>query len=311
MFETLTLSKNGTSILQVTAKNKRQRSDIMEIARYIDQNDVVLLRGFDFETVDDFKTFSDAIGESFKPYAGGAFERKTVSGDNTVLEVSGGKTSLVPLHGEMYYGSIRPSRLWFYCEVAPTTGGETLLCDGKAFYQGLSESTQGILKNNKLSYIVTYSDQEWQAIFQSSNLKDVQAYCDGSGLVLSTTKDGGIQTTYTTSPLITNSRGEVLFINNIIPVLGQEYILGNQNRVVRWENGEKISPDIFKELLDVSDRLAYRHKLHSSDLVILSNNTMLHGRTEITDQRRRVLVRLGYEECLVEACQLDESCLLD
>lgn len=301
-FEAFFHSRRGTSIVQInfTDKTSLNDKDFVEISRYIDNNDAVLLRGFNIKNGDDFKAFSGALCEVFRPYAGGAFEREMVNGDNTLLEVSGGKTSLVPLHGEMYYSAIRPSRLWFFCETPPGIGGETQVCNCRAFYQGLSETTKQELASRNVSYIVKYTDREWQVIFQTSDLDVVRAYCKEAGMTLNMLEAGGVETVYTTSPLLKTSSDDMLFINNLITILGQEYVMGGSSRIVRWENGEKIPLSMFQEFIRVSDQLAYNHKWQYHDLLVLNNNKVLHGRTQVTDQNRRILVRLGYKKNLCE-----------
>ncbi|MFT5082335.1 MAG: alpha-ketoglutarate-dependent taurine dioxygenase [Lentisphaeria bacterium] len=294
------IHQKGTTLFSVKKDPgvELNEDSLLQLAQYIDRNDVVLLRNFDLQALDDFKAFSDSFNDQFQPYVGGAFEREPVQGDRTILEVTGGKTSLVPLHGEMYYSQIKPSRLWFYCHVAPSKGGATQVCDAATFYRQLSETTKTLLQNNLVSYIVTYQKEEWRNIFQNDDLQKVKDHCESEKMDFKVLPNDGIQTTYTTSPLVKHKDGSMLFINNLIPILAQEYILQKNNRVVRLQNGTQISLQIFEEFIGLTNAIAYDHNWQSQDVIVVNNQHVMHGRTQIIDQNRHILVRLGYEASL-------------
>ncbi|MEJ6484954.1 TauD/TfdA family dioxygenase [Nostoc punctiforme UO1] len=113
--------------------------DKEEIISLFKANGILLFRGFDVD-VDIFKEFTNLLSIDFINYAGGAFSRRVINGDQTVLSVNDFKSE-IKLHGEMYYQKNIPLMLWFFCANPPLEDGETTVCDGRQFFNEISSST--------------------------------------------------------------------------------------------------------------------------------------------------------------------------
>src|SRR5215471_15168281 len=73
------------------------------------------------------------------------------SADRTIVEVVGGEADMC-LHQELGYVPWSPDVVWFFCRKAPSSGGQTTVCDGIKFAQSLSQSTIRILIDKPILY---------------------------------------------------------------------------------------------------------------------------------------------------------------
>ncbi|MRD46217.1 TauD/TfdA family dioxygenase [Caenimonas koreensis] len=253
----------------------------------------LLFRGFGL-TADTFCEFSESLGEGFMDYQGGAFERKAINQNPTLLSVTGeGQSFAVPFHGEMYYRRHKPQLLWFYCAVAPSKGGETTLCDGAEFFKRLSRRTRDLFLKRRIAYIRRYTPQQWHVIYQTSDEAEVRAVCERNGLECRLSPSGELETRYETSAVVHDASGQPMFINNVLPILMQERVWLLDSNLVRFTGNESISDDIFQELLEVSAALEVAIPWQTGDVVLVDNRRLMHGRREIEDLKRKVLVRMS------------------
>lgn len=266
---------------------------IPELKQRFNSGRALLFRGFETDQ-SIFSGFTEKLGKDFMSYQGGAFERKSVSNSKTLMTVTGeGQTFGVPLHGEMYYSSKRPKVLWFYCEKAPSADGETTICDANEFYLNLSESTRTLFETQKINYIRRYEREQWKAIFQTDNTAKIEAYCNDSNLSHHFPETNLLETSFETDAIVKNADQKPCFINNIMPVLTQELAWKRQTSIVRLSDGSPIPSDVYEELMALSKKLVYEHSWQDGDIVMIDNRYLMHGRNEISDQNRKILVRLS------------------
>ncbi len=257
---------------------------------------VLLFRGFGVNT-ETFKAFTDLFGSNFMAYVGGAYnKRETINNDKTLLTVTGRKLKFgVPLHGEMYYMHRKPTLLWFYCETPAATDGETTVCDGIAIYKALSDSTRELFETKKIKYLRSYPDGKWQEVYQTDDLDFVAAACQENGVTAKIDHEKKlVETEYTCPAIIDSPDGtQRIFINNILPVAGGEYLLGDTSSVVRLEDDSHIPQAVLLELKGIAERLTKPVAWQKGDIIMVDNRRMLHGRRLFSDDRRNIYVRLS------------------
>ena len=101
---------------------------------------LILLRGFEFNT-DTLTSFIDLYTEK---YSRDASRRETRFNNKKIRNVDYGLEE-GNLHSESSFSPSFPEIVWFYCHVPPTTGGETILCDGIKLWNSLSSKTKVFL----------------------------------------------------------------------------------------------------------------------------------------------------------------------
>lgn len=91
----------------------------------------ILFRGFSgLATPDDFEDVATAVS-NLMDYVGGTSPRRAAKGHiSTSTEAP--PWAVIPQHQEMSYTSPYPDKVMFFCEVAPSVGGQTPLADMRA-----------------------------------------------------------------------------------------------------------------------------------------------------------------------------------
>lgn len=289
--QTLPLSETfGSTVLGAT-KQDICRLDQAEVIEQFNTSSLLLFRGFDVDT-EDFKKFTELFSTNFVSYIGGAYSREMINGDKTLLSVTGGKLAFpVALHGEMYYRKHKPDILWFYCASPALKDGETTVCDGIQIYNQLSSSTQELFQEKKLKYTRTYPTGIWQKIYQTDDLSHVAAVCQDNDMQLEANSEQ-ITTHYVASAIQPSRCGKhQVFINNILPVVAQE-INGNTSSIVRFEDDSKIPESVIDEINTITEQLIHLVSWQKSDVLMIDNTRLMHGRRAFADNQRDIYVRL-------------------
>ncbi len=255
---------------------------------------VLLFRGFGFDK-DTFVTFSRGITPGFINYAGGAYPRDPIDGDDTVLSVTGNRQAFaVPFHGEMFYTKYRPTVLWFFCNTPPAAGGETTVCDGIQFYERLSPATKALFAKKQLKYVRHYKHGDWQKIYQSEDPADVERLCQerDTGFRFDPS-DESVSTTYVTPAYNKDIyTGRTAFINNILPVIVQQSS-GQEHSKVILEDDTPIPADVLTEIQEVAEELTIPLAWQTGDIAMINNTRCMHGRKAFEDMNREIFIRMA------------------
>ncbi|HAZ46448.1 MAG TPA: taurine catabolism dioxygenase TauD [Cyanobacteria bacterium UBA11369] len=270
--------------------------DKTEVINSFTAYSLVLFRGFDINT-DKFKKFTELFSTNFMSYVGGAYSRKMINGDETLLSVTEAgdseDDSAIPLHGEMYYKKQKPTLVWFYCANPALKGGETTVCDGFQIYNNLNSSTQKLFEEKRIKYIRNYPDGKWQQIYGTDDLMIVKQVCESNHIQLTVNKDKFITTEYVCSAIIKSRCGQHrVFINNLLPVIEQEFTYGSKVSIVRFEDGTKIPETAIREVQEIAEQLTHLIKWQKHDILMVDNTKLLHGRKTFYDNQRNIYVRL-------------------
>ena len=277
-----------------TAASATGLPDLEFIASQFKKHGVLLLRGFPFDK-DAFVEFSRTVTPSFVNYSGGAYARESIDGDSTVLSVTGRRQFFaVPLHGEMFYTTVRPTVLWFYCEQPPVDRGETTVCDGIQLYERLGSATRRLFEEMRIKYVRRYPDGDWQKIYQTEDLAEVGRLCqERSTEFFLDESDGSVVTTFLTWAYSQDiySRGRC-FVNNILPVAVQQ-ARGNEHSKVFMEDDSAIPEIVLREIAGTAEDLTLNVAWKKGDVVMINNTRCMHGRRLFEDSQREIFVRMA------------------
>ncbi|XP_072055587.1 clavaminate synthase-like protein At3g21360 [Arachis hypogaea] len=98
----------------------------------------LLFRGFTVNTASDFNDVVEAFGYDELPYVGGAAPRTNVVGRVFTANESP-PDQKIPFHHEMAQVPEFPSKLFFFCEVEPASGGETPIVLSHVVYEKMKK----------------------------------------------------------------------------------------------------------------------------------------------------------------------------
>ncbi|GBF80515.1 TauD/TfdA family dioxygenase [Aphanothece sacrum] len=249
------LNRNNTSILEL------DKSEIIELFQ---SYGVLLFRGFEAD-VEIFTQFSNSLSSNFINYAGGVFNRKIINNDPTVLTVNDFKDE-VKLHGEMYYQKYQPLMIWFFCATPPLENGQTIVCDGRQFFEALPEHLKDLLLTKKLKYTGHLSQEAWQKRYKTDDLEEVKATCFSNDMQCQVNEDQSIDLQYICPAIHSSRKGDCrTFINSLLPA---KKLTPNN---VLFEDDSKILDDVMTELYDIGEKLTTEINWQKGDILMIDN----------------------------------------
>ncbi|BDM83939.1 TauD/TfdA family dioxygenase [Acaryochloris marina] len=246
---------------------------------------VILFRGFDTD-IESFTQFSNKLSNNFMDYSGGVFNRRVINGNPTILTVNDFNNE-VRLHGEMYYQKTIPQMLWFYCHQPASSDGETIICDGKRFYNALNDSLKELFRHKKLRYVSKMDKSAWIKRYKTDNLSDLKRICESNDVQLYVNEDQSIETHFI-CPIVhpSRSREYLVFINSLLPAKKM------YPDSVTFDDGSKIDEDIMLQLNDIAEKLVVEICWEKGDILMIDNTRIMHGRRAFLDDNREIYLRL-------------------
>lgn len=300
--------------LMIEAKGRAPLSALPrdEVATLFRRHGALLFRHFDADSRA-FVEFTSAYCENFSTYQGGGFrwgslDREKVDGNETLLTVTGSTQSFgIPLHGEMYYMSRRPSVLWFFCENPPSEAGETTLCSGAELYRRLGEPEREFFRRHRLKYIRRLTGDEWRLAFQMEDPEGLRRWCDENESTIAENPDGSVTIEYVSPAVRRDPAADAeVFINSLLIVHSAEQALRagfaaklsglpreDSPLVVRTEEGEELPADLVERVGRVGKDLTAKVAWEKGDVLMVDNRRIMHGRRSCHDRGRRIYVRMG------------------
>ncbi|MBW4646263.1 MAG: TauD/TfdA family dioxygenase [Goleter apudmare HA4340-LM2] len=259
--------------------------DITEIISLFKSYGVLLFRGFE-TNAEIFKEFSNLLSTDFIDYTGGAFTRRVINGDKTLLSVNDYQFE-IKLHGEMYYQQNIPLLLWFYCAHPASKAGETTVCDGKQFFTEISSSTKELFSKKKLKFSVNIPQDEWHKKYQTDDLHKLEEMCRNNNTHLKINEDNSIVLEYICPAIIPSRCGKYqVFINSLLPTKQLS------PKILNFDDDSEIPEDVVAELNEIAERITTNISWQKGDILMIDNTRIMHGRRAFTDEKRDIYIRL-------------------
>ena len=246
---------------------------------------ILLFRGFTADT-GIFREFSNLFSNNFLDYACGAFNRRVINDDKTILSVNDFQTE-IKLHGEMYYQKNIPLMLWFFCANPAAKNGETTVCDGRQFFAELSNSTKELFSQKQLKFTAKMNQEEWQRKYKTDDVNELKEICQKNDTHLTIYEDQSIPIQYICPVVIPSRCGKYqIFINSLLP--------GMQLNPDLWkfDDNSKIPDELMKELNGIAERITTNIDWKKGDILMIDNTRVMHGRRAFTDETREIYIRL-------------------
>lgn len=132
-----------------------------EIQEKLLKKGALLFRGFPLKEPADFNAAVQSLkfGEMLS-YVGGDSPRKKVEG-RVYTSTEAPKNFKIPLHQEMSFIRDFPRHIYFFCEIAPQAGGQTIIADGRKILEALNEKVRRRFSANQLKYVSHYWGKSW------------------------------------------------------------------------------------------------------------------------------------------------------
>lgn len=254
------------------------------------EHGALLFRGF-AGNIDQFSALTDRFCESYmiNPNAG----RNTVCAEKKIETVNK-KFGPFELHAERHQTPPTPHICFFYCNEAPLTMGETSFCDGELLVSILRDELRDMLLGRELWYHAPVNPMTVMGLMEVDNLDDLQQALVEKKLDHIYHINGDrVSETYETPVLHKSAYSDNLAFANFL--LFSRFMFKNQKTFPTFENGEIIPNEVCEEIRNTAATITVYHKWQNSDLLMLDNTRVMHGRAGIVeDGPRDIWTRFGY-----------------
>ena len=177
----------------------------------------------------------------------------------------------IPYHHEMAQVPNFPKVLFFNCETAPSTGGQTTLVPSNVIYQEMVKRKPEFVKRLEtegVRYVRTIPENDdplspigrgWKSTYLTDNKEDVIKQAKEQGTDLEWLENGNVKTTTKILPgvKVDTRTGKKTWFNSIIAAyLGWQDSRNDRKKAVIFPNGESMGEDDMKVLEEVFEENA-------------------------------------------------------
>lgn len=278
-----------------------------QVAEDLIRHGAVLCRGFDVPDADAFSVAARTFSPNLLDYVERAAPRTEVA-DRVFTSTEMSKDRSIELHHEMSYSHSWPSRLYFYCDVPPTVGGATPVASERRVFPEIPDEVKERFVRHGVRYVRNYGpdvDLPWQEVFQTTDRREVDAYCHASGTQTVWSGDDNLRTVADRQAVATHpGTSETVWFNHahlfhpsalpaeVVEVMVEEYGPDGLPRNVLYGDGEPIEDEVIALIRGIYDDARITFPWQRSDVLIVDNFLATHGR-EPFDGDRRILVAMS------------------
>jgi alpha-ketoglutarate-dependent taurine dioxygenase len=306
------LEHNGTRVCVVSAKECLSVDACLPylqaiVARAKHDCGAVLLRGFDALGACGLDRFVASFGAPLLTYEFGSTPRSRIE-KRVYSSTEYPADQWIDQHNEQSYTRKWPATIWFYCDVAAEQGGATPVADSRRVYERLDPALRRLFTERRVMYVRNFGnglDVPWQQAFGTGDRQEVEAYCRAQGIGCEWLDDGTALRTkqICQSELRHPVTGETVWFNQAhlfhlssLPAALQETLLDvvDEDRLPRnacFGDGTPIAPALLDEIRAVYRETMLSFDWQPTDLLMLDNVLMSHGRAPFSG-KRRVLVAM-------------------
>ena len=264
----------------------------------------VLLRGFEVQTAERFRSFATGFGSDLLTYEFGSTPRSNVTaGIYTSTEYP--PHQHIPLHNEQAYTRDWPMKIWFFCQQASPVGGATPIGDSRAIYRQVGEQIRQRFASKGLMYTRNYGnglDVSWEQVFNTEDRSVVHAYCEAHGISLEWKEEGGLRTRQVCQAVATHPRtGDAVWFNQAhlfhvsnLPEEVRETLLDlveeeDLPRNVYYGDGSPLEESLLEDIRGVMQQEQVEFSWQDNDVLMLDNMLTAHGRAPFQGPRKVVV----------------------
>lgn len=264
----------------------------------------ILFRGFKVEDVNEFDWFIRSVSAEILEYKERSSPRSQVSGRIYTSTEYPASQPIFP-HNENSYQLSWPTKIFFFCLVPATTGGETPIVDSRKVFQRLTPELRERFIKKQVKYVRNFGVEfglRWSFAFQTTDKREVENYCRQHEIRCEWRGDDQLRTEAIRPALVRHPRTEewswfnhatFFHCSTLDPLMREALLseLGEENlpNNTYYGDGSSIEPQVLEEL-----RAAYRDETvsfpwQSGDVLMLDNLLVAHARMPYTGPRKVVV----------------------
>ncbi|KAK4736094.1 hypothetical protein R3W88_010355 [Solanum pinnatisectum] len=299
---------NGVPFPAVLTPNSNQpKSQLPQIIKeqktwigsLLHQSGAVLFRGFPVNSASDFNDVVEAFGYEELPYVGGAAPRTSVVGRVFTANESP-PDQKIPFHHEMAQVPDYPSKLFFFCDVEPGSGGETPIVPSHVVYEKMKNKYPEFverLEEHGLIYIRVLGEDDdpsspigrgWKSTFLTKDKGVAEERAAKLGMKLEWLEDG-VKTVMGPIPGIkfNQERQQKIWFNSMVAAYtGWKDARNDPVKAVTFGDGQPLPAEVVHDCLSILEDESVAIPWKKGDILLIDNLAVLHSRKSFNPPRR-------------------------
>ncbi|EPS67855.1 hypothetical protein M569_06916, partial [Genlisea aurea] len=277
------------------------RAEKPRLESLLHKHGAILFRGFSPSTTPkDFNDAVEAFGYEDLPYIGGVATRGCVYG-RVYTTNEAPPQAKISFHHEMAYLPKYPSKLFFFCEVPPTEGGETPIVPSHIVYDRMKykhpEFVEKLEKHGLIYMNLTAGEDDksyaggrsWKSVFMTEDRKVAEQRAAKLGGKLVWRDDDSVITVMGPIPAIKydEKRGRKIWFNSI--ALTYEACMDkglDLSKMMTFGDGTPMPIGIVQDSIKILEEESVAFPWEKGDVLFVDNLTVLHARNSFTPPRR-------------------------
>lgn len=309
----------------ITANNKLDYESFLKTIRNNEEqllqallkHGALLFRGFPIDSPRRFANFIELLKlGNFVNYIGGDSPRDKVE-EGIYTSTEAPSNLHIPLHQELSFIKYFPKHIYFFCEVAPTNAGETIIADARRIYQSLDKKCVEKFHDKGLTYISRYyhkskimewvnrlqrSHKSWTEVFETHSKEEVKKTCLENEFVFRWLHNDWLEIRQTRPAIHVHPQTkESVWFNqahlyDFNPrLLGLKRYIGaklfyfrktTRLHEIQFADGSMIPREDLYYILDTLQANTVAFPWKKGDVLVLDNILAMHGRATYTGKRR-------------------------
>ncbi|GKA31577.1 clavaminate synthase-like protein [Tanacetum coccineum] len=281
------------------------RAEMPWLKSLLKERGAILFRDCPVVSPSDFNDTVDAFGYPEAPYIGGRASRTQVVGRvYTANETPPEK--LIPFHHEMAYVPDFPSKIVFFCEVAPGSGGQTPIVLSHIIYDKMKKLHPEFvakLEEHGVTYIILTGDEDqplsstgrgWKSAYNTDDKKVAEERAAALGTRLEWMGNAAkvIAGPMPAIRVFDQESQRKMWFNNLTgPVHGARKI-HDKGAFAELGNGEAVPDDAMEDCMRILNEECVIIPWKAGDVMLVDNLAVLHARQPLLKPPRRVLAAI-------------------
>ncbi|WBY16293.1 TauD/TfdA family dioxygenase [Erythrobacteraceae bacterium WH01K] len=261
----------------------------------------LLFRGFDVPDAGHFDAAVEGYGEDGFTYEESLSNAVRVNVTPRVFTANEAPPETeIHLHHEMAQTPIYPSKLFFYCEIAPSEGGATPVCRSDWLLERMRAEAPEVAERFaregvRYTNVMPGADdagsgqgRSWKSTLGAQTREDAERRLAALGYEWQWREDGSLRATTPVLPAIRElPDGRETFFNQLIAAFrGWSDARNRADKSVTFGDGTPVTAEDMAPAIEASEALTRDVEWQAGDVALLDNFLVMHGRRPFSGKRR-------------------------
>lgn len=271
------------------------------LLQQLESHGAVLLRGFRLLSDQDFDAAIEATQLPAFTYEESLSNAVRVNRTDKVFTANEAPPDIeIFLHHEMAQTPKYPSKLFFFCELAPGGGGATPLCRSDLVLSEMREEIpqfvqqcedKGVRYTNIMppqADAQSGQGRSWKSTLSCEDKSQAEARLNALGYGWEWLEDDSLKATTPVLPAVrTLETGAEVFFNQLIAAfMGWKDDRNKKEKSVCFGDGSAITDSDMQQVVAIADLFTYDLQWQTGDMAIVDNFLVMHGRRPFTGERK-------------------------